>query len=743
MIVNNKKLNPYLEVVNFSSRNVDQKKLGTVLGIFEIKDLSDDSAYIVNFLSSVAKKTYFAGHQKNPEESFESTLAKVNLSLAEIANHGNVNWIGKIDAVLCSIFEDQINFSVSGDAKVLLLRNQKLMEISESLSPKDEAVNPLKTFTDIASGKLEKGDKLILTTDDISHVFTLEEIERNALEFENEKFIRFLKTALVNELEIAGTIVLDIKEKTEISEQKVVSEGELDPIPAVTEKNLFGSAAFEKRPEDSVKAEMEKKLSEKNQEKTYTNQKTGHIYITDSGDDFSSPEENKFEAWLVIAKEKMSDFGFWLQENYLRKLKYKTKKFIENIFKKTTEPDDHAWSEKAPAPKESASKTSLSQDTKEFSRKIFSRLSDLKTERKTVSPSLSPQTPPMREIPAKTSKTKLLINCSRSVKNKFDFKKITDLFGLLIPRFSKIKQNFLEMSLKKKIITLILISLIIFVPFWFFKKKEESPSVVNEVANSNEDLKINPSSEFYKESEKIYSDSELIGAFIFNNSVFAVNRNKIVSVTDNKEYLFPENFQNARKYSFMNDLNLLFLIDEKNRLMSFSPISLKFNNDTINISDNAEIKAIGSYLTYLYIIDSANRQIYRYPRAENGFGEKINWLQDDIDLENINGMAIDGNLYLSKKDSIIKLFNRKIQNFELKKDADSSIDKIFTDEDTVSLYVLDKTNGELDKYGKEGDKQAFVSNQALTEAVDIRIDEKNSLAYFITSEGMFKINLPQ
>jgi hypothetical protein len=299
------------------------------------------------------------------------------------------------------------------------------------------------------------------------------------------------------------------------------------------------------------------------------------------------------------------------------------------------------------------------------------------------------------------------------------------------------------MSPKKKIITLILISLIIIVPFWFFKKEEANPSVVNEVVNPTEDLKINPSSEFYKESEKIYSDSELIGAFIFNNSVFAVGRNKIVSITDNKEYPFPENFQNAQKYSFMNDLNLLFLIDEKNRLVSFSPISLKFNNDAINISENAEIEAIGSYLTYLYIIDSANRQIYRYPRAENGFGEKINWLQDDIDFENITGMAIDGNLYLSKKDSVIKLFNRKIQNFELKKDADSSIDKIFTDEDTISLYVLDKTNGELDKYGKEGNKQAFVSNQALTEAVDIRIDEKNSLAYFITSEGMFKITLPR
>ena len=112
MIVNNRKLTPYIEAVNFSSRNIDQRKLGNILGIFEIKDTSEDSAYIVNFLASVAKKTYFASHHKNALESFEATLYRLNLSLSEIAKHGNINWIGKIDAVLCAIDEKEIHFPV-------------------------------------------------------------------------------------------------------------------------------------------------------------------------------------------------------------------------------------------------------------------------------------------------------------------------------------------------------------------------------------------------------------------------------------------------------------------------------------------------------------------------------------------------------------------------------------------------------------------------------------------------------
>lgn len=741
MIVNNKKLNPYLELVNFSSRNIDQKKLGTILGIFEIKDLSDDSAYIVNFLASIAKKTYFASHQKTPEESFESTLAKINMSLAEIANHGNVNWIGKIDAVLCSIFENQISFSVSGDAKVLLLRNQKLMEISESLSPEDEAANPLKTFTDIASGKLELSDKLILTTDDISHIFTLEDIEKHAVSFNNEKFARFLKTALVNELDIAGTILVDTKEKIEET-KKIIFKKEKEIIPEITEKNLFGSKAFEEKNHiPKQKKEENFPKPKKDKAETYTNKKTGHIYITDSGEDFDNPTENKFEEWMIIAKEKLSDFNFWLKETYFKRISYKIKKQLSSFFKK---PEGSRINiEKRPeakkySPKNKSSFSQTFSQTKRISQITLRRFSNLKNNyhKNIDSQKNSPNQYPDK-ISRESFRDKITI-----FKNLFQ-KNLSRFFYFISPKISLLKKNFLEMDFKLKIITLIIIILIFIIPFLFFKNNRDSqPISVTQESAPTEDLKINPSAQSYKEASNLYQNADLIGAFIFDNLIFTVGKDKITEVGENKkDYPFPDNFKNAQFYSFMSDLNLLFLVNDKNQLISFSPISLRFNNDNINIDNDAKIEGIGSYLTYLYIVDSADKQIYRYPRAENGFGEKINWLQSDIDFNDITGLAIDGNLYLTKKNSVIKLFNRKTQNFELKKDDNSSTDGIFTNDDTTSIYILDNTNGELGKYDKDGNKQSFVSNQELTQTERFWVDEKNSIVYFTTEKGLFKISL--
>lgn len=740
IIVNNKKLNPYLELVNFSSRNIDQKKLGTILGIFEIKDLSDDSAYIVNFLASVAKKTYFASHQKSPEDSFESTLAKVNLSLAEIANHGNVNWIGKIDAVFCSIFENQINFSVSGDAKVLLLRNERLIEISESLSPKDEAVNPLKTFTDIASGRLEVGDKLILTTDDISHIFTIEDLEKHALSFDNEKFVRFLKTALVNELEIAGTIVLDAKEKIEEPQKKVVSV-ESEIAPEKIDKNLFGSKAFEKKnsPAKYKKEKSSKSSAKKDSEKTYTHQKTGHIYITDSGEDFDAPSENKYDEWLALAKEKLSDFSFWFKEDYIKKTNYKIKRSFTNLISQLKTKSESPVTK----PRKTEEKYTLppvpSIKTEKISKGLRDKFSSIKNRfEKTPSISSADKTLPTN-IPSLKDNSHKFINLIKSLVLKF-----IKLISVVLPKLSMVKKSFLGMNLKFKVITLFVIISIFVVPFVLIKiNSEPQPANIEAEAKPSEDLKVNPSTQTYKEATDLYQDSNLIGSFVFNNSVFAIGKNKITSIGEGgKDYPFPDNFRNAKLYSFMSDLKLLFLINENNQLISFSPISLKFNNDAISIESNVKIERIESYLTYLYMIDSNNKQIYRYPRAENGFGEKINWLQGEVNLEEVEGLAIDGNLYIAQDDSIIKLFNRKLQSFELKKDANSSVNEIFTNENVSSLYVLDKMNGELDKYDKEGNKQSFVSNQELTQASKIWVDEKNSLAYFITDKSLFKITLP-
>lgn len=758
VIVNNKKLAPYIELVNFSSRNIDQKKLGTILGIFEIKDISEDSAYIVNFLSSVTKKTYFASHQKTPEESFESTLAKVNLSLSEIAKHGNVNWIGKVDAVLCSIFENQINFSVSGDAKVLLLRNNKLIEISQDLSPKDEAANPLKTFTDIASGRLELDDKLILTTDDISHIFSLEDLEKYATSFSPDKFLRFLKTALVNELDIAGTMVIDTHKATLLKEPKVKKVEKT--IQADT--NVFDSRIFEKAAKKTTSDSVQSALLDTTaDEKEYTHQKTGHIYITDdSQENYQNFRDDKMDIFLENFKEKFSDFKYWLNENYTKKISYKIKRQFTLLFKRQ------------PLAKKDNDRISI-KAIQQTSLNLFEKIKN-----KTRAKSAQPQTPlsdsshyQNSPVTTKITSAKMPLHIPKLPRdfkikiNKFGkklypllktigcfisekIKSALKIIKRVLPKFSKLIDLFLSLSPRVKIATLLILALIIILPLVLFLKKDASPTStlapIEQTAESQTPENINPSTQFYKEATNLYAGADLIGVFSFDNRAFAITKNKIIALDEkNKDYPFPDNFRNAQIYSFMNDLNLLFLLNDKNQLISFSPISLKFKEESINIASGVKTIGIGTYLTYLYLIDAENKQIYRYPRADNGFGEKIDWLQSTIDFDGINSVSLDGNLYLAKKDSVIKLFNRKTQEFKIKIDPNSSMANLFTSEDLTYIYVLDRANGELIKFDKDGNKKDFLSNQDLSQANHLWVDEKNNVAYFTTESALFKTSLPQ
>lgn len=763
LIVNNKKLNPYIELVNFSSRNVDQKKLGTILGIFEIKDTSEDSAYIVNFLSSVAKKTYFASHQKSPESSFESTLAKVNLSLSEVAKHGNINWIGKIDAILCSVFENQINFSVSGDAKVLLLRNGRLTEISAGLSPKDEFANPLKTFTDIASGRLENADKLIITTDDISHIFTLEELEKYALSFNNNKFLRFLNTALVNELDIAGTIVIDAKKVTKKIKEKLPKKKDDD---LTGDFNLFGSTAFEKN-KQKKETDSDKNLQPGKNKADYIHRQTGHIYITDSEARYENFKENKFEQFIASLKEKFIAFSEWVREKLFKKLTYKIKKKISTLFSKKETiiaplPDGYA-----PKKNYGVFFSNLYSKIAQIFLQGWNKLKQLKpTKSSQIKHSFNTYNSAptnqenyhsaIRTTPAKIHSQKKFfetfiqkITPIISKFGRFSYLKLKSILNYskkILPHFLVLKNTFLKMNFKLKLITLVVIITIFILPLVLFlrnNKDNNTFSANTSTQSSNENLEINPSTQSYQEATLLYENSDLIGSFIFNNLIFAISKNKITQVDGgNKDYPFPENFKNAVHYSFMDDLNLLFLLNDKNQIISFSPISLKFKDDAITIKEGATIEGIGTYLTYLYLIDSTNKQIYRYPRADNGFGEKIDWLGSDINFDNISGVAIDGNLYLAKKDSILKLFNRKTQDFNLKIDSNSSINGIFTSNDVDHIYILDNLNGELIKFDKNGNKIGFVSNQNLSQARTLWVNEKEASGYFVSENSLFKISLP-
>jgi hypothetical protein len=767
MIVGNRKLAPYIEAVNFSSQNIDQRKLGTILGIFEIKDTSEDSAYIVNFLASVAKKTYFASHHKTALESFEATLYRLNLSLSEVAKHGNVNWIGKIDAVICSIDDKEIHFSVSGDAKVLLLRDGNLTEISSGLSPKDEAVNPIKTFTDIASGKLEGNDKLIITTDDISHVFTLKELETHSLSFAKKDFLRFLKTALVNELDIAGTIVVDVNKKIIENKQVAPQKNKVDEEKLIEQNiNAFSNKTFAEV--SSNKQATIEEVTEADPEKNdneYTHEKTGHIYIKDPEENYKPEADNNIKKLTFNCKEGIFKFCFWIKDRYLKKGNYLIKKNISSGISSVKEQTGHFFKDTfiGSATKLLKSigslihnvfistgnsiKKIIPEKSKEIDVEIENNIQESKKNKlakmKKAVTSMFPGKGSVSGITAseKPMFEKNIEPISRQPKFSLSFLK------KIIPNFSKIIRVFSRMSRKNKLYILGVVLFILVTPIFIIKiqnKKNEIITEVNEDKNHREEMAVNPSSDKYIDAEKIYFGENILGVITFGESILIISEDKIVKSHNGEilEYSLPEPAKGARAFSFMEDLNLIFLINGNKQITSFSPISGKFSENSIDIPGDAEINAIGTYLTYIYLVDSKNNQIYRYPRAEGGFGEKADWLKDTANFENITSMAIDENIYLIQNGDLSRFSRGKREEFNLAKDGDSNIEELYTNDDLGFIYAIDKQNGELIKFGKDGSLKTHHSNQELLRATSLWTDTDSEWSYFSTENEIFKIKTP-
>lgn len=714
LVANDKYFRPYIELFEYAGENIIQQQLGTLLGIFEIRDDSEDSAYIVNFLTSVAKKEYFINPKRSVSESFEAALHKVNLALSELANHGNISWIGKLDAVICVLEKNNLHFSVAGNSKVILLRNQALTDISEDIVSDDPDQHPIKTFTNVSSGKLEPGDKIIVTGEDLFQVFSLTEIKKGALRFDREKFVQFIKTALVNELEIAGTIVIDTYEEA--------LEEKLEEKPAGKRSKLL-NVFSEKTFRESISKKFNSPLPEKPpaEESDYVDKKTGHIYV--QGEYHKPTDESLLDQLLPILKEKCSDFAFWTRTG--------AEKIGTSIRRSARDA-------------RTAAGKRIKEKIQEM--KISAQKKKLETVAKKPLEKAHPAGPVGKTAPVPSEKKSSLLWLTAK-------RKISNLrFSKILPDFSKIKYLAAQMDYQQRIYAALALLAIFVVPLiWIKFQNRPEPVPVPEapleltpaqILAADKNINLSPV------TETLYTGVNIIGSSLSNNALFAVMENAILKINSGgqapQEFTLTSGWGKAKAYFKMDDLNLIFILTDQNKLISFSSVSNKFQENSLALPESSKIGSFDAYLTYAYLVDIQNGQIYRYPRAEaeGGFGAKTNWLKETLDLQKVTDMAIDENIYLTDGENIIKLRKGKREDFNPEQSATPiKFHKIFTNIDTENIYILDNAIGRIVKYGKAGELLAQYYDARLKDASALTVDEKNNKAYFTTAQELISLSL--
>jgi len=114
------------------------------------------------------------------------------------------------------------------------------------------------------------------------------------------------------------------------------------------------------------------------------------------------------------------------------------------------------------------------------------------------------------------------------------------------------------------------------------------------------------------------------------------------------------------------------------------------------------------------------------------------------DLSNAQDFAIDSSIYVLNSNGITKYLAGKLADFHMPYlvTAFSGQGRIFTDQATKNIYVLDKGNNRILVIDKKGALLSTLKNSKFTNLKDFSVDEKNKTIYVLNDGSLLKVNLP-
>jgi hypothetical protein len=170
-------------------------------------------------------------------------------------------------------------------------------------------------------------------------------------------------------------------------------------------------------------------------------------------------------------------------------------------------------------------------------------------------------------------------------------------------------------------------------------------------------------------------------------------------------------------------------------LLNGSLFSIAENSKTVlKIDPGSKTTDIKTYLTYLYVLDTSTDQIYRYPRAEGGFGDRQDWLHSETDIKNAKSFAVNDDIFVAGIGGVMPLLQGKTDaniNFE-KPNIGLVIDKIYTEPGFSGIYVLDNQNHRVVEYSKDGKILSQFWNTLISNITDFTVDEQSKTVYLLS-----------
>ena len=157
-------------------------------------------------------------------------------------------------------------------------------------------------------------------------------------------------------------------------------------------------------------------------------------------------------------------------------------------------------------------------------------------------------------------------------------------------------------------------------------------------------------------------------------------------------------------------------------------ISVGGKDVSVIVFDMAVSKAtaIGRFGANLYVLDSGNKEIYKYGAISDGYGDRSRWLKQDQSISvNPVDMAIDSDVWVLGDMGVVEKFRRGArEQFVLNGvPAGAKTSKIAVQTEGTGLAMLDAVNGMVIVCSKETENcEQQLKSEKLKSATDIEYD---------------------
>lgn len=152
--------------------------------------------------------------------------------------------------------------------------------------------------------------------------------------------------------------------------------------------------------------------------------------------------------------------------------------------------------------------------------------------------------------------------------------------------------------------------------------------------------------------------------------------------------------------------------------------------------------AMGRFGANFYVLDSGNKEIYKYAAISNGFGDRTRWLKQDQSISvNPVDIAIDSDIWVLGDSGSVERFRRGArEQFVLSGvPEETKTSKIAVQTDGPSLAILDTNKGVVIVCSKEtGNCAQQLKSEKLKTASDIEYDGSNLLVLVSGTVGVLK-----